>query len=500
MPAGPSLLRNSLLLYGRMVLVMGAGLLLSRLLLSAMGVSGYGVYSLLWGIVTLLAFFEFALTTAFQRFFGNDIGASDSQALQADFGAAVVCSMFSSALLLALGIIVAFVALPYLDIPADFRPMGWWLMLLCLSAMAIRFLRIPLLSLLLSREQMGAYAGVSVGEALLKLLVALALPYVPMGGLAAYCIALPFVDGLVAASLAFFCRNREEARLVWHQARPRVAPMLRFAAINALGSGAEVGVRQGCNIVVNLFFGVVLNASVGICSQVRTAVKGLAGSVQTAVAPRIFSLYGAGRIGEVKGLICSLSQLSFLLTALITIPLSVCAEEVLRLWLGTIPPWAPEMFAAVCIVCLVDSLNGPLWVAIVAHGRIWRYYTVVSFVMFLNIPIVAVAYHFGADPVALYVVEGILLLSVLAVRVFFAARYSLVGASYYFRRVFLPLLAVGAVGYAAAHVGLFCQSFLRFAVAVVCSWVGLLLSFKLFCLRSRSIASVWRGYTEASLP
>ncbi len=500
MPSGHSILRNSLLLYGRMILVMGAGLLLSRLLLSAMGVPGYGVYSLLWGLVTLLAFFEFALTTAFQRFFGNDIGAADPAALQADFGASVVCSLISSGLLLALGVIVAFVALPYLDIPQEIRPMSWWLMLLCLGAMAIRFLRIPLLSLLLSREQMGAFAAVSVAEALLKLLVAIVLPYIPYDSLPAYCVALPAIDGLVAAALAFFCRGRAEAQLKWPLARPRVAPMLRFAAVNALGSGAEIGVRQGCNIVVNLFFGVVLNASVGICSQVRTAVKGLAGSVQTAVAPRIFSLYGAGLTDEVKRLICSLSQLSFLLTALVTIPLGVCAEEVLRIWLGTIPPWAPEMFAAVCMVCLIDSLNGPLWVAIVAHGRIWRYYSVVSLIMFLNIPVVAVAYHFGADPVALYVVEGLLLLCVLGVRIVFAARYDLVGAWYYTRKVFLPLIGVGAVGFAAAHVALFFHSFLRIAIALICSWGGLLLSFKLLCLRSRSIASVWCGDAEASMP
>lgn len=499
MGAGPSLLRNSLLLYGRMILVMGAGLLLSRLLLSAMGVAGYGVYSLLWGVVMLLAFFESAMTTAFQRFFGNDIGASDAKALKADFGAAVICSLLSSVVLLAIGAVVAYLVLPHLDIPDNFRPFSWGLLLLCLSAMAIRFVRIPMLSLLLSREKMGAYAWVSVSEAGLKLMVAVSLPYIAVESLTAYCLALPAIDGLVAASLALYCRRIPEARVSLKLARPRVAQMLRFTVANALGSGADVGVRQGCNIVVNLFFGVVLNASVALCSQARVAVTALTGSVQTAVAPRIFSYYGAGRRGELRNLIITLSCLSFLLTSLIAIPLGVCSAEVLALWLETPPPWASEMFSVMCIVCVLDSLSGPLWLATVAHGKIWGYQAAVSFVMLLNVPVVALAFRLGADPVALYIVECLLFLCVLAVRVFFADRFGLIGCWLYLRKVVFPLLCVGITGLAAAQLGFCFHSFWCLVAAAIFSWIALFLSFKLLCARTKKLASLWRGDIESSL-
>ncbi len=499
MPAGSSLLRNSLLLYGRMVLVMGAGLVLSRLLLSAMGVTGYGVYSLLWGVVALLAFFESAMTTAFQRFFGNDLGASEADSLKADFGAASLCSLLASVGLLAIGAVVSYFALPYLELPDNIRPEAWWLMLLCLEAMAIRFTRIPLLSLLLSREEMGPYAAVSVSEAVLKLLVAIALPYVPAESLAAYCIALPAIDGLVALALALYCRRLPEVTICWREARKRIAPMFRFVAANALASGADVGVRQGCNIVVNLFFGVVLNASVAVCSQARIAVTALTGSVQTAVAPRIFHLHGAGRGSEIGNMVIALSRLSFLLTSLVAIPLGVCSSEVLHIWLGSPPPWAEEMFSVMCLICVIDSLSGPLWVATVAHGRLWGYQAMVSLIMLLNVPAVALAFHFGADPVALYVVELILLLCVLIVRVLFAVRYRLIGGWQYLSRVVLPLMEVGAVGFAASFSGFCFQGFWRIAVAAISSWAGLLLAFKLICMRTQSIASLWRGSFETSM-
>ena len=500
MHAPPSLLRNSLLLYGRMILVMAAALLLSRLLLAAMGVDGYGVYSLLWGIVTLLAFFESALTTTFQRYFGNSIGTSDSASLTADFGAAVICSILSAFALLVIGSCSGFFALPLLDIPDSYRPKAYSLLLLCLLAMAFRFARIPLLSILLSREQMGAYACVSIGEVALKLLVAAFLTRIPMESITLYCISLPIIDGLVASVLLLYCNKIPEIHFSFDIARSGVGRMLRFAGANSLGSGADIGVRQGCNIVVNLFFGVVINASVAVCSQARIAVTALTASVQTAVAPRIFSLYGAGRDVEMKNLIYHLSRLSFLLTAIIAVPLGICAHEILDLWLGTPPPWAPEMFTVMCIVCVIDSLSGPLWLLTVAHGRIWIYQMAVSCLMLLNVPTVAFAFWMGLHPVYLYGVEAVVLLCVLTVRVLFAIHYRLISGGNYLLNVILPLLAVGISGIAAASLCFLFTSYWRLLVAILLSWSGLLLAYKLFFLRSRSLTSLLRQDFDTVFP
>ena len=170
--------------------------------------------------------------------------------------------------------------------------------------------------------------------------------------------------------------------------------MCSFSGWNLFGGIADVGYKQGTNIILNIFCGVTLNAAMGITNQIRAAVYTFVSNLQTAANPQIIKLYASKDILSFHNLICSISKYSVYLMLFLSIPLILNMELILNLWLKNPPEYSVVFSQLILVFCILDSLSGPLWTAMQATGQIRSFMMVTSLCLLLILKLTSQENHF----------------------------------------------------------------------------------------------------------
>jgi Na+-driven multidrug efflux pump len=186
---------------------------------------------------------------------------------------------------------------------------------------------------------------------------------------------------------------------------------------------SEVGCQQGSNIILNIFYGVTLNATMGITTQVKAAIFSFTRDIQVASNPQIVKLYAAGLYDEFKALVKRMSRISFFLMLAVGLPLYLNVETILNLWLTVLPPYCVEFVKLIIILRVVDSLIGPLWISMQAKGKITLYQTVTSLMLLSNLPIIYIVFKLGCAPYYLLVVQIVVEILLIITRLLFVKYY-----------------------------------------------------------------------------
>lgn len=174
--------------------------------------------------------------------------------------------------------------------------------------------------------------------------------------------------------------------------------MMSFSGWSLFGSVAVVSSQQGINLILNYFFGVAINAAAGVASQVTNAMYAFISNFQIAFNPQIIKLYAQGNKEELTKLIFRASKFSFLLFWLIGLPMLVTAPTILEIWLDVVPEHAVSFTRVIIIYLLIDALNGPLWTAVNATGKIKYYQILISCILLLNLPVAYIMLWYGYIP------------------------------------------------------------------------------------------------------
>lgn len=448
---------NTAYLYVRMLLLMGVGLYTSRLVLEALGDSGFGTYSIVAGFGVFMTYATNALTGAAQRFLCRDLTARDWRHGHRDFKAALAWGALLGLAAFVVGLPAGALIIEYvLDIPAALRGAAQLAYGLVLINVAVGLLRAPFAALVLARERMGFFSLTSVAEGGVKLGGVFILLYGWPDDVASRVVA--YAGVVFSAQLAvavwqaiYTLRRFPEASLSPRCSKRAWRRMGSFAGWNLFGGAADATVAQGGAMLVNLFYGVTLNATTGFVAQIRTAVFAFTASFQNASNPRIMKCYGQGT-ERFASLVCLTSRLSFVLMLLIAVPFYFNLEWALTLWLGELPPALLPFTQLTIVCCLFYSLSGPLWSAMQARGRMKLYQLSCGSVMLLNIPIAWLALALWAPPQSVAAVQIGVNIAVLCVRLWFARRYCSISIATYARTVVVPgaLCAVAAVVVPAA--------------------------------------------------
>ncbi|HDS9332273.1 TPA: hypothetical protein QH834_005413, partial [Klebsiella pneumoniae subsp. pneumoniae] len=177
--------------------------------------------------------------------------------------------------------------------------------------------------------------------------------------------------------------------------------MFSFSSWTLLGSLSVVALSQGIAILVNIFFGVIANASLGLSDQVLAAITRVTGNFQTAFNPQIIKSYASGNFEYLKKLISQSSKLSYFLVLLAVVPLYVDAGFILSIWLGHVPEYLVSLVRVVAIYILIDCISGPFVTVIYAVGKLKRYQIIISLIMAANL---LFAYFMVTNEVPLYIV------------------------------------------------------------------------------------------------
>lgn len=438
------IVKNSLFLYIRMLFLTILTLFTSRVILEQLGVEDYGIYNIVGGIVTMLGFFNSSMSVATQRYMSYDIGRNDFKKLNKTFNSSLLIYIFIGLIIVAL---LETVGLWYVNnrlvFPAEKSFSVNVVYQFSILTFLVNLTQLPYNALILAREKMQVYTYVSFLDTGLKLLV-LYLLFLSENKLILYSGLVFAVTVIVQVVYHVYCHKRfEETKINFTRDKEYLKELLSFSGWSLFGNIAGVARNQGINLVLNIFFGVLVNAAYGIAIQVQNAVGSFVANFQKAMNPQIIKSYANGQNKEALKLMSAGSKYSFFLMILFAVPLLMHTEYVLNLWLTKVPEHSVVFVKLAIVFALVESVSGPLMTMVQATGKVKWYQIIIGGLIFLNLPISYVLMKWNRTPeIFYYVMISIGLLS-LIIRLFFLKNMIGLKISEFILKTILPMIRVG---------------------------------------------------------
>lgn len=441
------ILRNTGMLYIRMLLTMAVGLYTSRVVLNVLGVDDFGIYHVVAGFVALLGFMQGAMTTATQRYFAFDLGQNNGSNLR---------SLFNTSLQIhaLLAVCIALVAetagywfvSTQLTIPPARLDAALMAFHLSVAAFTVSVMTVPLTAMLMANERMGLFALMSMADVLLKLVAVLLLSYLAYDKLSMYaalllCVAVVSFCGYLLINRTIF----PTVRLQWEWDSERFRRMLGFTAWNTWGNLAAALSVHGNNILLNMFFGPAVNGGRSIATQASGALNQFVTNVQAAINPQIVKQYAAGQHQQMHDLVQKASKYNFFLLLTLAMPVLFYTEQLLDIWLVEPPEYAVVFLQLTIIASLIESLSRPMMTSAQATGKIRLYQAIIGGLLLFNVPLSLLVLSIWQEPELVLWSSIILEVAALVARLIILRRLTGMAVSRYLRAVISRVVLVAAV-------------------------------------------------------
>lgn len=392
----------------------------SRMVLNMLGVEDYGTYNVVGGVVSLLGFFNGAMASATQRFLSFDLGRKDYEQLRKTFNATQVVHVCIAVLVLVLAETFGlWFVNNYLNIPEGRMEAARWVYHFSVLSFMVNIIQVPYNALIIAREQMSVYAYVSILEVALKLLVAFMLTWIAYDKLKLYAVLLFGVSVIVAAIYRLYTRRHfEETKYLLVKDSTLYKTLISYSGWNLFGGMAGVAKGQGVSIILNIFFGTVVNAAQGVANQVNGAINSFVTNFQMASNPQIIKSYAADDKAYMTNLVIRTSKFSFYLLFMLTLPVMLEIDYILKIWLKIVPDYTATFTILILINALIDTVSGPLVTSLHATGRIKTYQLTVAIMLILILPITYVLFKLNYPPQYTYFVSISISIFALSMRLF----------------------------------------------------------------------------------
>jgi O-antigen/teichoic acid export membrane protein len=378
--------KNTLFLYFRSILTLGIGLYTSREVLLRLGVSDFGIYNVVGGVIVLFGFIQSAMNGATSRFFTFDLGKGDFERLKKTFSLSVLIHIFTALLVLILGETVGLWFLnTRLVIPAERLGAANFIYHFTVFTACVGILQVPYTVAITAHERMKVFAYAGIADAVFKLAVVLALGFAPFDKLKFYSVLLFGVFVVMNVFYYVYCRwNFKETRFKWFWDKKMFWERMGFGGWTMLQGTSAIAALQGVNMLLNVFHGVIANAAYGIMTQVSNAMTQFANNFFAAVNPQIIKSYAKGDMDYLHSLLFRSIKFSFLISFALAVPLIINMDFVLRLWLKTVPEYTVifcQIRVADWVMCMFVALFAT---AITSTGKIKSFMIVDSIFIFMN--------------------------------------------------------------------------------------------------------------------
>jgi len=450
MKASNRVIVNTVILYGNMVVNAVIALMSTRWILEALGKVDFGIYSLVGGIIAMFSFLNVAMVAATQRFISYSMGQNKQDIIKETFRCSVL-------LHLAIGVIVLLIfefmgdyfMHHKLQIPQS-RMSEAMIVLHCLSvATFFNIITVPYQAVLNARENMLVIALIGICESIVKLVIAIVLLHYFGDRLVLYAVLMMsmFIFSMILNRI--YCLWKyEEVKLNSHQPVnvKLFKQMVAFAGWNFIGSISSLLRNQGLAMLMNSFFGVIINAAYGIATQVNGQAQFFSRTIVRALQPQIVKSEGAGDRSRMKKIALTTCKIPFLMLSLVVAPLVAEMPFILKLWLGNFPDNSIIFCRLILLITLIMQIKMGLSIAIDSVGRIKWYQIVCGGLHFIVIPIAYFLYHIGYSPFwGLMIVFFEEILTILLTSLF-SIKLAGISIKIYYLKVFLPsILTVFAV-------------------------------------------------------
>ena len=380
--------KNTLLLYFRMLLTIIVGLYTSRVILNVLGISDYGIYNVVGGVVSMLSFLNAAMTGASQRFIAFELGKNNIGQLKRVFCTSILIHLVIAGIVLIIAETLGLWFLnTHLNIAADRMTAANWVYQCSIFAFLLTIISVPYNSCIVAHEHIKTFAYVSIIEVILKLLIVFLLLTVHTDKLITYSLLILTVAIILRIIYGAYCkRHFEECTFQYIYDRKLFNSMFSFAGWNTLGNLGFSVKDQGANIILNLFFGTAINAARGIALQVNGIINNFSQNFLMALNPQITKQYAGNNIQQSVDLVYAGCRFSFYLMMLISIPFILNKDYLLYLWLKNVPQYTSLFLQLTLIAASIEIMSYPLTTALQATGKIKQVQILICIIMLCELP------------------------------------------------------------------------------------------------------------------
>lgn len=477
MSAAKRVIKNTGILYARMAITVVLSLYTTRIVLDALGVEDFGIFSLVGGVIAMLTFLNASMAAATQRFMSFAEGQGDERRQHQIFNVSVV--LHAGIALLILGIIEIAGWLLFdgvLKIQPERVQAAWMVYQFSIASTFFTILSVPYDAVINARENMLLFAILGIIEAVLKLIIALIIVNATTDKLELYGLLMAVIAVALLVMRAAYCHRRYqecEYGLRRYFSRPLFKEMTSFAGWSLLGSSTSMLANYGQGLVLNVFFGAKVNTAQALVGQISGQLGVLSTVMLRVINPFITKSEGSGNRELMIQSTMTASKMSFFLLAVVYIPVLIEMPYLFDLWLKEVPPYTILFCYLLLTRNLVEQLYITLIISISAVGNIKTFQVVYSGLTLLPLPITYFLFSAGYAPYAIYVVFLLYSIVTFALVIKFSQRLCDLPVKKYFNDVVLRGLAVFIISLAIAALPTYCiqQDLIRLIVISVTSTI-----------------------------
>lgn len=442
------IVKNTLLLYIRMVAVMGVSIYTTRVYLDQLGVSDYGIYNIVCGVVGMLTFFSSSMSTTTMRYITVALGEGNIENLKKTFaGTLNIHILFGFCIVVLLETVGLWFVNNKLVVPTDRLTAINWVYQFSILSTFIGIIQIPYNSTINAHEDMGVFAWLAIFDVLCKLGIAYLLLLSPIDKLIFYGLMLFIVSITVFFIYYIYCYTHyEECRFKLFIDKNMYKSMASFSGWYMFGGFANICREEGVNIILNLFFGTLINAARAVAVQVSSVGNSFMYNFLAAAYPQTMKYYAAGNTSQMQILVNRTLKFSFLLIFLISVPIMLNIDFILNIWLKEVPNMANTFMILVCFDFLFKSLVGtPFSWLVAANGKVRNEQIFESITLFMIIPISYLLLKNNPNPIIPFLVVIIFNSLSGIIRLYFAHRLTNYSISSFIKEVLYPVTKISLI-------------------------------------------------------
>ena len=399
----------------------------TRLVLNSLGASDFGIFNVVGGAIAMLSFLNVSMAAATQRFMSYSEGEGDKEKEKMIFNCAIILHL---CIALTIAIILICIKPLFFDYMLNIKPekinAAKWIYNFTIISTVFTVMTVPYDATLNAHENMLYYSIVGIIQSILNLLVAIFITITANNKLIWYGALMAIISIIVMIIMRVYCKKKYN-ECVFHPHkyynRQLFKEMTSFAGWSLFGSSAGIISGYGSNIVLNKFYGTILNATNGVCGQLNGQMLSFSNNMLKAVNPVIVKSEGSGSRPQMYKATFAACKLSVLMYSFIAIPFVIENSYILKLWLKNVPPYAGVFSQLMIIQVMIEEISLPLGTAIGAIGKIKTYNFVTSIILYSEIIALYFCFKLGMQPYMLVIIAAIVATIQTVYKVFYCCCY-----------------------------------------------------------------------------
>jgi len=493
-------IKNTSYLYVKMGMTMIISLYSTRLILSSLGASDFGIFNVVGGAIAMLGFLNSTMANATQRFMSYAEGEGVQEKKRIIFNVSLILHVAIATIT----IILLLATMPLLfdcvfNIEESRVPSAKIIYMCLIFSTVLTIINVPYDAVMNAHENMLYYSIIGIVESLLKLVVAFICVYTKSDKLVVYGILMAAIPLISLSYMKFYCHRHYDECIIaprhyWD--RTQVKKISTFFGWNFLTAISSLFSAQGIGVVLNHFFGTILNAAQGIANQVNGVLTNFSGNMMKALNPIVVKSAGANDIKAMNMATLIGCKYSALITMFFAIPLALEVDLVLKLWLVEVPRWATIFIVLQLIEIIIVQMANTASTEIYANGDIKHYAMWKSLMNATPVVLTWMAFKMGGSPIWLYIPMIVVwAIGGNIVIVYYAKEKCDFNIVAYFLQVVLPVIGTALIMliFGALVIQIMGEGLLRLFFTCLLTSVGMLISAVTFAVTKHEMA-LFKGF------